>query len=309
MSRARDRRRAKRKAKRQEDDELQFGYWFVAFFDLLGIRERYLATDRFPTNGDEVAALRENLKNSMGVVQKMRAHLARFQAGMNYPGRDERLKALPPNVRAEANALWQVRAIKVNVSDAIMLACPLAPDDAHFPLRGIYDAFHACATLMLISLADGHPIRGGLDVGTGVLDGGELFGAAPVKAYILESKLAGYPRLLVGDTLVARLVAARDGAASPGLRGQVEPGVADLLLGFLKRDTDGRWIVDYAGPTFRTTAAGVPGAAGLIDSALAFARNQRDEFAQRKDDAGAKLAGRYRALVRYLESSAPSHGG
>ncbi len=308
VSRARNRRhRAERKAKAAEpNDNLHFGYWFVAFFDLLGIRGSYLETDNFPTNDEEMKALLKKLKNSVGVVQGLRGHLDRFEAGMNDPSHDVRIDGLPPGTRALVKELRQTRVIRVNFSDAIMLQCPLASDSGNFPLRGIYDALQKCASMMMISLAAGHPIRGGLDVGTGILDGGELFGAAPVKAYLLESKCAQYPRLVVGDTLIRRLVHAQQ-SDTGGVRGQVERQIAERLLSFLKRDDyDQRWIVDYAGPAFRNAMENVPGLSGLLSSALAFAVKSRDQFEQRREgEEQAKLLPRYQALVSYLQRSGP----
>lgn len=305
MSTARNRRhRAKRNAQAHGSDELQFGHWFVAFFDLLGIRERYLETDYFPANTEEMKALLTKLKNSIGVVQGLRGHMARFEAGLDDPRHDARFDALPPRARTVTTELRKTRAVRANVSDAIMLACPLASDAGHFPLRAIYDALHKCASMMMISLAAGHPIRGGLDVGTGILDGGELFGAAPVKAYLLESKCAGYPRLVVGDTLISCLADAQR-SQTGGVRGQVEQQIAERLLGFLARDDfDQRWVVDYAGPAYRKTMEGVPGVDSLLRSALAFAVKSRDELRQRAEgEERAKLLPRYQALVSYLERS------
>jgi hypothetical protein len=289
----------------ETNGELPFGFWFVAFFDLLGIRERYLETDYFPVNDDERSALFKKLKNGVGVVQALRRNLAQYEAGLNHPDHDARISGLPIGARALVTELRQTRAIRANVSDSIILACPLAPDSNNFPIRAIYDAFHKCTSMMLTSLAAGHPIRGGLDVGTGILDGGELFGAAPVKSYLLESKCAQYPRLVAGDTLVEYLVHAQH-TKTDGVRGQVERQVAERLLSFLKRDDfDQRWIVDYAGAAFRRAMADVPGVDGLLQRALAFAVKSRYEFAQRRDEKGTKLLARYEALVRYLESSGP----
>jgi hypothetical protein len=305
VSRARNRpQRAARKA--ETNDKVQFGFWFVAFFDLLGIREKYLETDYFPMDAAGMSALLTKLKNSVGVVQGLRSQLDRFEGGMNDPSHDARLDGLPPGTRALVKELRQTRAIRVNFSDAIMLQSPLAPDGGNFPLRGIYDALQKCAAMMMISLAAGHPIRGGLDVGTGILDGGELFGAAPVKAYLLESKCAQYPRLVVGDSLITRLIHAQQ-SENGGVRGQVERQIAERLLSFLTRDDfDQRWIVDYAGPAFRKAMENVPGVGGLLNRALAFALEARDEFEQRPDDEGrAQLLPRYQALVSYLQRSGP----
>lgn len=285
--------------------ELQFGFWFVAFFDLLGIRERYLETDYLPTSKEERIALLKKLKNGVGVVQALRKTLTRFEEGLNDTSDDARLDGLPSAARALVKNLRKTRAIRANVSDAIMLACPLASDTENFAIRGISDAIHKSASMMLISLTAGQPIRGGLDVGTGILDGDELFGAALVKPYVLESKCAQYPRLVVGDSLVEYLVH-KQSSAVDGVRGQVERQIAQRLLSFFVRDDfDQRWILDYAGAAFRQTVGNVPGLDGLLKSALTFAVKSRDEFATRHDEKATKLLARYQALVRYLERSGP----
>ncbi len=221
--------------------ELQFGFWFVAFFDLLGIRERYLETDYLPASEEERNALFKKLKNGVGVVQALRQALTRFEDGLNDTSDDARLDGLPSAARALVKNLRKTRVIRANVSDAIMLACPLTSDTENFPVRGIYNAIHKSASMMLISLAAGQPIRGGLDVGTGILDGNELFGAALVKPYLLESKCAQYPRLVVGDSLVEYLVHKQSSAADR-VRGQVERQIAQRALSFLVCDNfDQRW--------------------------------------------------------------------
>jgi hypothetical protein len=79
------------------------------------------------------------------------------------------------------------------MSGGMLLACPLKPEDGNVPARGVYEIVLTCATMMLAQRAAGRPIRGGIDVGTGIEIDRELFGAAIVKAYEIESSRAGYP--------------------------------------------------------------------------------------------------------------------
>jgi len=184
-----------------------------------------------------------------------------------------------------------------------MVACPLEPEAGHFPTRGVFDGMTACMTLMLVQLAAGRPIRGGLDVGTGLEIDGELFGAAYVKAYELESKRAKHPRLLVGQGLVAYL---RESLQAPGSQyeRQLERKLAnDMLAGLLKQDEEGEWIVHYAGPfAHKLAPTFVP---DLLDKARVFTSAARAQFSIGTDDESRKLFDRYSKLLRYLECAGP----
>ena len=285
--------------------EICIGYWLVAWLDLQGIRRKLLETDFLP--GDDAAAqarLIAGLKASVGCVRTMREWLQKFFEGKATVDPEGKVFAgLPPEFAAEAQRLRRTRVRRDAMSDGVIVACPLEPEDGHFPTRGVFDGITACMTLMLVQLGAGRPIRGGLDVGTGLEIDGELFGAAFVKAYELESKRAKHPRLLVGQGLVDYL---RASLQTPGeeFERQLERKLAnDMLDGLVKRDEDGEWIVHYAGPFARKLAPTYwP---DLLDRARAFARTSRAQFSLGTDNESRKLFERYSKLLRYLESSGP----
>jgi hypothetical protein len=61
---------------------------------------------------------------------------------------------------------------------------------------------------MLVQLAAGRPIRGDLDVATALEIDDELFGAACVRAYEIQSNRTKCPRLVAGEGLVNYLLSA-----------------------------------------------------------------------------------------------------
>lgn len=284
--------------------DLTHGYWFVAYLDLLGIRRALLNTDYLP--GDDPAkqeALLAAMSESVGAILRMRQWLANYFTGRDTADPDEQIFAgLPEEKVARARRMQQTRVRRDRISDGIVVACPLESDDGHFPIRGVYDAIGACACLMLVQLAAGKPVRGGLDVGTGIEIEEELFGAACVKAYELESKRAKFPRLVVGQGLVDYL---RSSKEAPGqeLEGQFERRMAEGQLGLLRKDFDGEWIVDYAGPFAHRLFGGTLPA--LLAAARGFAHPERERFQQGADDESRKLFERYSHLVRYLDASGP----
>ena len=99
----------------------------------------------------------------------------------------------------------------------------------------------------LFSLAAHHPLRAGLDVGVGTrLSTGEVYGSALERAYFLESNLAKYPRILVGDGLLEYL----DWVSAQAPRsdfGQLAVLTAQKCRRFVCEDNDGRSMLDFLG--------------------------------------------------------------
>jgi hypothetical protein len=290
----------------ERDRDLRFGYWFVAYLDLVGIRRAFANTNFVPgedaAKADELIPL---LRASVGAIRDMRKGLENYFAGMANADPEGRVFAdLPPEKAAQAMRLRKTRVRRDAVSDGIVVACSLGPEDGHFPIRGVYEGIGACSTMMLIQLAAGRPIRGGLDVGTGIEVDDELFGAAGVNAYELESKRAQYPRLVVGDGLYKYLHAS---LRAPGqeVEREFERRMAQGCLNLLKKDDDDHWIVDYAGPhAHKLFLNGSPGP-DVVEGAKTFARRTRDEFRVNAREDAQKLFERYSRLVRYLDAAGP----
>lgn len=283
-----------------EPKKFTHGYWLVAFVDLLGQKEAFLRTDYIPNAKDpeKVKAFIEEVRASTGVIRGMRKILASFRTGMS--GADTgAFDDLPREKREIAERLRGTRIREFRMSDGVILACPLSPEDGHFPIRGVYEVLATCAVLISVQLAAGRPIRGGIDVGTGMEIDGELFGASLVKAYVLESTHAKYPRLAVGQDLINYLTTCTQ-SPMPGVEGQFERNTAESILRLLRRDFDQRWIVDYAGPKAREM---LPRLVDMLEPGKAFAQRTRDDLLRRHDEEGRKLFERYSTLVRYLEGS------
>ena len=122
-------------------------------------------------------------------------------------------------------------------------------------MMALYEIMMSSGALCLLQLAQGKPIRGGIDVGTGIEADGHLFGAAVVKAYRLESKTAQYARVAVGDTLVEYLDVASQSSGSD-IRAEFERSIARQLRAIVAKDDDGSWMLDYLGPASKEIFGG-----------------------------------------------------
>jgi SEC-C motif len=283
---------------RVQANMLSHGYWLVAFVDLLGQKDAFLKTDYLPVNdrSREDAFIAE-VRASTGVILGMRKILTSFRAGLS--GDTGVFDDLSPEQRSMADRLRATRIREFRMSDGVILACPLKPEEGHFPIRAVYEIVSTVAVLVGVQLAAERPIRGGIDVGTGMEVDGELFGASLVKAYLLESKHAKHPRLVVGQDLVNYLTTSTR-SPKDGIEGQAERNLAQNILQMLKLDFDNEWIVDHAGPRAREL---LPRLTEILEPAMTFARHSRDGFIGRRDEKGQELFRRYSSLVRYLEAS------
>jgi hypothetical protein len=273
-------------------------YWLVGVIDLLGQQEAFLKTDYIPTDDENAKPFIAALQASLGAIRGMRNTLKSFR---------EALTQENPNAHAGLTPEQRVHARRMNLrqvdlrplSDAMMITSTLKPNDGHrVPMLGVYDVLLTCMQQMLMQLSIGYPIRGGLDVGTGLVAEGEFFGAALVKAYQLESK-AEHPRLVVGDGLVKYL----DVTTKPegqAIEQQFTAALAVKCRTFVIRDEDGKWILDYAGPAVRAIFPPEP-IGQTVAQSLDFARKSRERF---QKDGNQKLFDRYSKLVRYLDSRA-----
>jgi hypothetical protein len=120
---------------------------------------------------------------------------------------------------------------------------------------GSYGIIGAASSTALLSLAAGHPVRGGIDIGIGMeIEEDEIYGPCLAKAYTLESKIAQYPRIVIGPECLNYL---HQMSEQPPENIFAQAGIvtAKACLDLLTIDDDGCAIVDYLGEAFRTTIA------------------------------------------------------
>jgi hypothetical protein len=127
-----------------------------------------------------------------------------------------------------------------NFSDLCIIRKVIA-SPGKFPASGevfsqILHVVHVQANLLF---DEGILLRGGITVGDVALSYGQLFGPAVVRAYAIESQIARFPRVVVGEEVLNEL------RTNPAL--VVHDPEYDLkeTRRLLRRDFDGEYFVDY----------------------------------------------------------------
>ena len=274
--------------------------WAVGFLDLLGQRAALRKMDFLPEGNDDVrkAKLVEAVVGSVGVIENFYRLYQVFGEG-GVRSTDDPIPGVPPDAQKLVREWLSTDLRHARFSDGLMVYSSLVASPQHSPVAALFRLVCASGALMLTSLAWGHPIRVGLDVGTGIeVERGQLHGPAVVKAYELESRAAEYPRVVVGDTLAEYLQvqAAQTGDA----RTRFDAGQAARVRAMLAQDMDGQRIVDYMGKAFRAQAASEI-QPKIVHDAQQFAQRSLEAFQR---DGNQILAARYDRLVRYFEGRA-----
>ena len=277
----------------RDGEDAQLGYWLVGFVDLLGQQEAFMKLDDVwkLDEAEGKRLLEETLKSSVGTILGMRKLLEGFRTAF---------RSTEPDGLREPPELLHWRKARVREdrwSDGIVLSTPLRPSEEHNPISAVFEILVGIGGLALIHLAAGRPLRAGIAVGGGIECEGELFGPALVKAYQLESKAAGSPRVVVAPEVNKFLEAQARAPASGPLEG-ARREMALLIQSLLVEDEDGALILDFAGPWFQQN---LPDAPELLSKARSFAHESRKEHRTDK-----KLFERYSSVVRYLESRLPA---
>jgi hypothetical protein len=191
-------------------------------------------------------------------------------------------------------------------SDGLMVFSSVQPGKTHAPVMALLRMIGLCGHMTLEQLAAGQPVRGGLDLGIGVIVNAEfdheaseeLLGPSVVGAYELESEKAHWSRVAVGTGLQPFLdaVLTDEGAQHLGTVGQA---VAAKIKDMIFVHDDGTSMLDILGKAY----AQVFGKRNVetVSRALSFVKQQVTLWSSSGTEDGNKLATRYAALSEYIE--------
>ncbi len=281
-------------SKKREDNFL--AYYVVAFFDLLGQQERLRELRVLPNRDDPDDMKRAGiiLRDTYGAVTAMRQHFTGFFNSFS------RKPTVPLGLTKEQRKKYDQlthNPIKFQrFSDSIIVYSCLKTDKVKLTAGGIFGILCAAAATFLVCLAEGHPIRGGIDVGPGIeIRGKEIYGPALSRAYTLESQIANYPRIVVGDDLVRYLQMVRDQTETDEFT-EASKDMARRCIEWIVCDEDGYWFIDYLGAYSREMFGG-----NIDPRVLQMTYKKVDELSilYQKMKNG-KLAFRYSLLRNYM---------
>lgn len=270
----------------------ELGWHLVGFLDVLGQREKFreLVIPRTP---DEHARVHQVLMETAGFVWDLRSlfqkHFDAFEAGV--------AKSVPG-----AQKLFQPKFI--GFSDSLIVSVPLKFEEPHVRrIMTAFSALSAASSITLYCLAQGQPLRGGIDVGLGTeLAPGEIYGTALERPYLLECRQADYARVVIGKELWSYLSVELQEAKKLPI-----PFLSQIIekeLKLITVDADGHRILDFLG-AMHADVRKPQHVDNLVRPAYQFVRDEQQHWLSMGNS---KLAGRYSMLRQYFELRLPLWG-
>ncbi|HVO32419.1 MAG TPA: hypothetical protein VMU17_00805 [Elusimicrobiota bacterium] len=267
--------------------------YIVGVFDMVGQSNIFQTMTFTPGQPASDTPLAAALRETTGFLQWFRTS---FQSSFEQaPFKKNPLAPYDKNLHTIETLLAEAE-MKSQAFNDLVAPFALIPETGHHlrALGTIYRMLYSAGALVVMSLAGGRAVRGGLDVESGAeYQPGEIYGRALNEALRLQMRLADYPRVLVGDGLCRELQRIADDP-EPSVFGEQAREFAKRCLGMLVADQDGRMMLHYLANDFPLPA--VDQAAWL--QAKAFVAQQEAAWSAAGQT---QLAERYARLDQYWE--------
>jgi hypothetical protein len=280
----------------KNDPELS--YWAVAFIDLLGQNAKLARMTHLPTNEKEMEVFRALFRETFAATNELHE---RFKANFEMLSRKDPSTELPPEITNEQFAKLRTGKVKFQrFSDGLVAFVSLKNADDILPMNGIAALLGTLGILFPDFLAKGIPLRCGVDVGIGMeMNPNELYGPAVRNAYHMESRIAQYPRIVLGKEIILYMRDYIPKIPDGSREASVSKVLAKHWLDRCVEDVDGYPILDYLGELFLADVNVKELGGYNYEEALKFIIA---ELNQHKANQDTKLAFRYILLHDYFQS-------
>lgn len=273
-----------------EEDSLTVSNYAAVFIDILGQRDGMKGCGLVPENKEEflVAA-----KKSVGVISRLHSSFDTF-----YKALTENITnfQIPEGDREKFTHLQTTKLKFQRFSDGLVVFISLAKDSTYSPVNGIYGLIASSGSLCLLGLASQTPIRGGADIAWGIeLNENELYGCVVAKSYELESEVAKYSRIVLGNEVINYLKSLTQNSEND-INSQYGREMANCCLEMVCEAPDGVFMVDFLGEGFRHYIANTLETSVYFE-ALAYIEAQIKHW---RNENNSKLTERYEILYEYF---------
>ena len=279
----------------EQEGMAKLAYHVTLYVDLLGQQRLLRQLQSLPISDEDRKVTLRTLQRTAGTVRFVRKAFTRFLDNIQQP--TEILNRIPEEARERALRMKEMKVRKMGFSDTFIIAAELSNDNEPWrPMNGIYAVLLSAAGMFGCALAEGIPLRGGIEIGLGIsLSDDEVYGRGLVLAHDLECSLAEYPRIVVGPEL-ERFIERVANSTKEDISVQYVRDLGQKCMNIIAHDTDGLTIVDFLGPEMKMIEENWR--SKIVEPGYRFVTEQQKAAAERGD---LKLFARYSRLRHYYE--------
>lgn len=279
-----------------------YGQYVVAIIDVLGQKNKLLGLNYFPETDEDKKNISQILRDTAGYIEFLRKSFEGYYKAIKQP--TGILEHLEPEQRQIAE---KIRGTEDKIpiryfSDSIIWEIAVDNSDEHCKTtREIWETLYALCGTFLVALAREKPFRGGIDLGFGVPIGNqnEIYSSALVKAHLLESEVANYPRVVIGDSLWQYLTFV-ESSTSDSIFSKSARGFATNAKSLTTIDNDNIRILDVIGEGAKSVNGGIT--KQIVTLAYSSLLKIQNKYAAQDSINNIKLSARYGLLRTYFES-------
>lgn len=278
-------------------------YYLVAFLDVLGQKEIFAKLSEIRTIEEIDDGIKKDISENLYYLEQLRKNLESYFN--DYTSKEASSVRVDEPCKEKFDQMRKAEIYFQYFSDSLIAFVPLEFRSFYsVTVNGVWGVLGACESAVLGSLAVEHAVRGGIEICWGTrLKTGEIYGPALSKAYHLESKVAGYPRIVIGDELWNYLNSLSNKVKQHTAQEQIDidacQRMADRCLKLIAKDNDGHLLLDYLGPGFLELNKGSQDFFRIYDLSRKFVY---DSLFKWKQENNTKLASKYQKLCNYFQT-------
>jgi len=229
--------------------ENKINYYLAVFIDVLGQGKKLAEIKSLPRNNEETEKFNRLFRETVGAVKGLHITFERYFKSYN---------KISDKTQADIDT-WDEPTRKIflqsrehnlkylNFSDTVVLYFSLDRESNKAPMRSIYTALSSAAACFLINLSSKIPLRGAINIGIGTeLNKSGIYGPILQNLHYLESEIAEYPRIIIGDELIKMIEVFERAEIIPNDMFQLmDKATIPSIKQLIATDEDGKRILNY----------------------------------------------------------------
>lgn len=292
----------------------RFQHYIVAYIDVLGQKAELAKLEKLLDNGERTGEpVLKAKRQTIDVVKKIRKDfLMRWELRSDNKLNDPKYHDLTTEQKAQFKTLKYGDIKFQYISDGIIIYAPLVIMEGIQRIQDIMNIIMTTAHLILVKFGDNVAIRGAVELGwatklggwTKNLEDADIYGPVLTRVHYLESKVADYPRIIVGDRLIdyLKLRSQLSNEEPRNPQDKLNKICEENCRLLICEDTDGQFIVDFLGEYMQGIIKS-PDVLPLVKLGYQFVKQEYIRYKQARDS---KMAFRYEHLINYYLERLPN---